>query len=255
MEGKLVSSLIKKLAEKDNLELSSVEKLQQSTNFLERMFDGLGFCLSEEGDLLSQWRGYAMDGTGISIGFSKSYLASLAKMSGRTVQATGFTLKRVEYERGGQVKLIEPTYQKIKEFIHQGAYKSFAPRTLIDSRTELEINKENEKIRTANKNLLLATLELFPELFLLKNKAFKEEKEWRLLSHLINETEDSCLFRASGDQIIPYREFKLEELDEPSITQVILGPKNRTPHKVIEKFLIGHGFFNVNIVSSDASYQ
>lgn len=32
-----------------------------------------GFCLSEEEDLLSQWRGYADDGQGVAIGFSKVF--------------------------------------------------------------------------------------------------------------------------------------------------------------------------------------
>ncbi|MCA2408452.1 DUF2971 domain-containing protein [Rhizobium leguminosarum] len=37
----------------------------------------LGLCLSEEGDLLSQWRGYADDGRGFSIGFRPSLLDTL----------------------------------------------------------------------------------------------------------------------------------------------------------------------------------
>ena len=34
-------------------------------------------CFCEEGDKLSQWRGYANDGNGISIGFNKKILSSL----------------------------------------------------------------------------------------------------------------------------------------------------------------------------------
>ena len=34
------------------------------------------FCLSEKGDLLSQWRGYADDGYGVSIGFDARYLSN-----------------------------------------------------------------------------------------------------------------------------------------------------------------------------------
>src|SRR5690606_28676010 len=36
--------------------------------------EGFALCLSEKGDLLSQWRAYARDGTGISIGFSSDFL-------------------------------------------------------------------------------------------------------------------------------------------------------------------------------------
>lgn len=36
--------------------------------------EGLGFCLSERGDLLSQWRGYAAQGRGVSIAFRPIFL-------------------------------------------------------------------------------------------------------------------------------------------------------------------------------------
>ena len=40
------------------------------------------FCLSEKKDDLSQWRGYADDGTGISIGFNGKYFKALQLING-----------------------------------------------------------------------------------------------------------------------------------------------------------------------------
>ncbi len=74
MEGKLVVRAIARLAERDSLEPKSFRLLRQIIGFSELAFDGLGFCLSEDGDLLSQWRGYAGNATGVAIGFSKEYL-------------------------------------------------------------------------------------------------------------------------------------------------------------------------------------
>lgn len=59
--------------------------------------------------------------------------------------------------------------------------------------------------RSANMNLSFAALALFGQLFLLKSAAFKEEREWRLVSYLVKVTPDTCLHRAAGAQIIPYR--------------------------------------------------
>lgn len=74
MEGKLVAEIIGLIAKDDELDQAATERLQESVFRLEQFVDGLGFCLSECGDLLSQWRGYADDATGVSIGFSKNYL-------------------------------------------------------------------------------------------------------------------------------------------------------------------------------------
>lgn len=69
MEGKLLSSVILQLASDDGLQADHLRLLREQVEYLEGYFDGLGFCLSERGDLLSQWRGYAADGAGVSIGF------------------------------------------------------------------------------------------------------------------------------------------------------------------------------------------
>lgn len=254
MEGKLVSTLIKEIAKEDGLNDSDILRLQESLSVIENMFDGLGFCLSSERDLLSQWRGYGEDATGVSIGFSMKYLE---RFSESTIGSdkSGFTLSRVEYDRDIQMKLLLPTYKKIKEFIDKGAYKSLGHRTSLDIRAEGEITEDNIKILKANENLILTALVLFKDLFLLKNKAFKEEQEWRLISYLTDTPTDTCLFRAGHDRIVPYREYILPSLDEKSITEVILGPKNKTPPKVIEIFMKKYGFLDVKVTSSEAPYQ
>jgi hypothetical protein len=89
MEGKLVAEIIDQLAKRDGLDELAIKELQDLIGFIETQFDGLGFCLSEEGDLLSQWRGYAADATGFSIGFSKDSLMYLNRQ-----KLPGFSLKK-----------------------------------------------------------------------------------------------------------------------------------------------------------------
>src|SRR5262245_38942533 len=50
MEGKLVASAIARLAKKDSLDPDTIRRLQDSIGVLEQIMEGLGFCLSEDGD-------------------------------------------------------------------------------------------------------------------------------------------------------------------------------------------------------------
>ena len=92
-------------------------------------------------------------------------------------------------------------------------------------------------------------------LFRLKNPAFREEAEWRLISHLFNELEDECEFRISAERLIPFRSIALKNLDIPAIREVILGPKNITPEFVVSKFLEKNGFVGVTVKRSSATYR
>jgi len=96
MEGRLVKTAIMKLAERDGLNEDAKVDLSESLAFNERFFDGLGFCLSFYGDLLSQWRGYADDGCGVSIGFGVPYLKSL--VHSERDKAPHFALHHVRYK-------------------------------------------------------------------------------------------------------------------------------------------------------------
>jgi hypothetical protein len=257
MEGKLVTEIIARIAKSDGLDQAATDRLKESVSILEQVFDGLGFCLSEDGDLLSQWRGYAANATGVSVGFSKDYLEHLAEAS-RPVQGsekTGFTLQRVEYDPAIQEELIKPAYIEIKKLINEGAFKFSSRRSLLDVRSDDEVKRDNEKINRASSNLSLRILILFEKLFLLKTNAFREEREWRLISYLVKSGNDMCSFRAMNDRIVPFREFELLKLGKDSVVEVILGPKNTTPNYVIDSLLKQSGFANVKILHSKATYR
>ena len=254
LEGKLVSKIFTQIANADNLDQTYTLRLQESLSVLNQFFDGLGFCLSEDGDLLSQWRGYAADATGISIGFSKDYLESLAKAS-KVPNSSDLVLQRVEYDQEAQEILLQPTYMAIKKFIDVGTFRYTGVKSLLDIRTDEEVELENKKNSSAFFSLSMTTLTLLPKIFLLKTAAFREEREWRLISNLFKTGDDECSFRAIGNRIIPYKEYELVDLDIGPIVQVILGPKNTTPNYVIESLLKQRGFDSVTVIRSEASYR
>lgn len=251
MEGKLVVEIFARIAKADGLDQATTHRLLDSVSILEQGIDGLGFCLSENGDLLSQWRGYAADATGVSIGFSKNYLDHAS----RAPEKSGFTLQKVEYDLEIQENLIKPTYIEIKKLINEGAFKSPGKRSFFDVRNDDEVKRDDEKIKGASSRLPWTVLTLIVNLFLLKTSAFREEREWRLISYFVKTGDDMCSFRALNDRIVPFREFKLLESESGSIVEVILGPKNTTPNYVMESFLKQKGFANVKIVRSEATYR
>lgn len=112
------------------------------------------------------------------------------------------------------------------------------------------IEEEKKKIKKA-----LSVLNLVSNLFLLKAKAFKEEREWRLISYFTKSGDNDSKFRVMDNRITPYREFNLLSLDERVINEIIIGPKNLTPIYVVEQFLKKYGFTNVKVLRSTASYR
>ncbi len=192
MEGKWLRGILREVCVEQKLNEGDTERVLRQFGLVERMFDGLGFCLSENGDILSQWRGYAADGMGFSIGFSAEYLNRLSEDS-RQDDGWGFSLQRVEYDIKKQKQLVRPTYDAIREQIEKGAFR-FGRATLLDTRSEDEIAEDERQRKKAYHNLGFRLLSLFPELYRTKNPAFREEREWRLISYFVQNQADSCEF-------------------------------------------------------------
>ncbi|MEY4703924.1 MAG: hypothetical protein RL042_120 [Nitrospirota bacterium] len=256
MEGKLVASAIGRLAERESLSEDAVRRIQGNIGFFEEHIDGLGFCLSEDGDLLSQWRGYAENATGVAIGFSSDYLNWRSTASlGRT--EPGFTLQNVDYESSAHEALVEPTYRKVMQLIEAGAFKTLDMGGLVNTigLTDQELEQRATAIREVSLELYQVFIPLIPQLFRLKAYAFREEREWRLLSYLVKAGAEACSHRVAGSRIIPYRKVELGELERSPIVEVILGPKHGTPPKIVEDFLKLNHYGRVKVRRSAASYR
>ena len=253
MEGKLVADTITRLAKKDQLDVQSLTKLQQSVAFFESIFDGLGFCLSEASDLLSQWRGYAADATGVSIGFSCEYFEWLGRQP-HPGFASPFSVKKVHYDAAQHEIEIDPTYCEIKKLIAEGAFR---PPGIIAS--AIRTANENESSRAKRKELSFDVdkklLSLLPVLFLLKSSAFREEQEWRLLTHLIRGGNDDCEYHPLANRLVPFRKVNLIELERLPIVEIVLAPKHLTPYRDIADCLMRFGFGKAPIRCSEASYR
>ena len=253
MEGRLVSRIFERFVEQSDISSDEKEYVRDTIEFVEGMFDGLGFCLSEKPDTLSQWRGYADDGRGFSIGFSKSYLDALSKDGAS--DKSRFRLDRVLYKQSEHEAVLKPIFEKILKRILSGELKQHRHRGLFDLLSETEKQEQLAKHKTAKGILMLQFLPAFPKVHILKSDAFSEEYEWRLISYLSKSSDAKVSFTASRDRLIPYREFAITPLGGNAINEIYIGPKNITPDFVVERMLAKYEFANVEIIHSTATYR
>lgn len=168
-------------------------------------------CFSEFGDSLSQWRGYCPLGAGYSIGFSVPALKAAA-------QRAGFTLEQCIYD---------PEKQKRK-------VREWARDTLAERLENAGSQTDSERSEPWFQRRYFERLFKFAPL--LKDRSFKDEKEWRLVGSIVPRG-PTARVRSQGSLLIPYVEIDLTpekhaaanaDIFEPlTIAHLVVGP---TPH-------------------------
>lgn len=227
LEGRLVGKLLLNRLKDAKLDINQFNEAQKLILKSFEMSIGLGFCLSTECDRLSQWRGYADDGRGFAIGFSKSYLES-EFTSRSNLHEAPITLCEVVYEDS------EASESNFLDEIFKILMKAVG-------------NKNNTKIDHI--------IEFINRHYTFKNNAFEEESEWRLLTYYLNKQNNNFVqYRPSGNQLIPYLPLELHNQNK-AISKVVLGPKNVTPKPIVEMFLSKFMFGDVEIIKSNATYR
>ena len=248
MEGKWIRKIFSEICDEKKMETQDKNSLITILDLWLDSYEGLGFCFSELGDSLSQWRGYAQNAEGFCIGFSKEGLELLGEKMGEL----GTNLIQVNYDIEQQRKELEPTYQRIKALVDKGALR---PQLLTTHTKTEEEKKEDIKHNEALNQLYSETVTMLPKVFRHKNPAFAEEKEWRAVSIFHKPLNLDIEFRSVGDRIVPYRRFEFDPASE-IITEVILGPKNQTPIEIIQIALRKFGYKSVKLLKkSEASYR
>jgi Protein of unknown function (DUF2971) len=251
LEGKLVRQTFQRLIQKDQIQDVIAQHIHLTFDIISDRFDALGFCLSQNGDLLSQWRGYA-DAYGFSIGFSKLYLD---KLSDPVFNESGnLRLNKVKYSSVEHEAAIKPIYDKVQHEIKMGHFtKPVSP--FFGMRTAADIKAETEEYNASIDKLVTTILLSVGSMFSLKSDAFEEESEWRLTSLVMYKYETNYSIRATRDKLIPYRACRLKELGIPPIVEVVIGPKNSTPIEVVESYLSSLGYSNVAVRRSRSTYR
>lgn len=238
-EGRVISTVIARMCKEVGADPAVAEYVAHQFRIFEQG-DCLGFCMSSEGDMLSQWRGYADDATGVAVGFSSEFTE---KISEQKKLHMPIKLSRVIYDSAEQAELLRDQFNPIALAIKNGDFQNIGTQ----SDALADIFKESD-------SLLIATaMSCIDISYVTKNPAFQEEREWRLFK----ESEDDykeCSYRVRGDALIPYMEVAFPTSVRRPIDHVIIGPKNRTPKKVFRTFLNSHNIHCV-LDNSSATYR
>lgn len=192
-------------------------------------------CFSKNGDLLSQWRAYADDGKGFSIGFN----------SHNIYYDLGVNFNSVVYEEELQYTLILNTIRALHSM-----WKSN--------------NEDFDSIELLSKAFSI-------DLAYFKNPTFFEEQEIRILRLLVKEKNSfidiggnsdtneikplSVLNRRKNNDDIKYIKLPIKNKTKNLISEIILGPKNKSSIPKVEKFLNELGINNVSVKKSKSTYR
>lgn len=159
--------------------------------------------LTEERDLLSQWRAYCPPGGGYAVGFPSHQLQALAI-------AQDFLLVPCVYDHQRQSRIAAEIIQvQINRFC-----------------AALEAGHPLEEVKQQiHERFIEDTVRYGP---ILKHRSFAEEKEWRLISPVIQLGHPKIRYRSGLNSIIPYVEFNLIDEAHPSLIEVGVPPESLT---------------------------
>ncbi len=177
-------------------------------------------CFCDEGDVLSQWRGYA-GGHGWAIGFDADELSTCVA----TWDPSESALQQVTYGEAGISKAVERAVRLIAPGPtgHPGVKGNY--RSLVVCRRELAR---------------------------IKHPAFEEEREWRLVVE--QPGTDPLGFRDGTIGLSPYTQV----LWSPSaVRELVIGPTAHPAqqHSAARRLLTRHGLSAVRLRLSDAPYR
>lgn len=200
---------------------------------------------SSEGDLLSQWRAYARDGTGVAIGFNADYFPNSGK------------LPHLSASLDNSITTLPVIYTEAEQ-------ESFIDASLTKCLKALKGKDDDEK----SSILAGAAYELNGQSTIYKNPAFAEEKEWRII-HIpfitgnldTNETKVQLAIsemhhRVSAERIITYFEYDFAKAgDLLPVVELVLGPKCSISSYDLSLFLTVNGFQYLLPRKSAATYR
>ncbi len=196
-------------------------------------------CFCERGNLLSQWRGYAKNGLGFSLGLESKYLLS----EYRQYPYNLIKIKKVEYDLVNQKKIINNLLDEAVKYIDENNITS---KKFI-SELAKTINKKIEEC-----------------IVFFKDAAFEEEKEWRAIYYEKDRELIETHYRARFNRIVDYKEFNLaptnKEIykDKLPICEIISGPgiENDATNEVIRMILKDYKFAEkVNLMNSSIPFK
>jgi len=193
-------------------------------------------CFSKSKDSLSQWRAYAQNGEGVAIGFrfdeTEIKIIDHFPKPPTLLDELNIYLSKIEYINLDKLEMI---------------INNSLPLCMDDN--------------IINEELFMYLIQIYN---IIKNPAFKEEEEVRLIyspnidklykitNPLPGKNNSELKYRIASDFLTSYFEYSIKN---DIFNEVVLGPKNKFTDEDIATFLGLHGLGDVKITRSSATYR
>lgn len=223
-------------------------------------------CFCEEGDVLSQWRGYAAGGKGGAIGLSLEELKEYCKRYDGAIRLT-----KVKYiSRTELQSVIANKAKEVLVDLQNEIGRIVDKFSVFDDAEKYNILLQTRMLHTIKK-VLISSLEY-------KHESFSEEKEWRMFfceeitknpqwlfadeedsimkyHHVIPKLRNKIEFNITDSDIIPYYPIDLYDISSEPIKEIILGPKNNTLERDFELYAAKYNMKNIVFRFSEISFR
>lgn len=157
---------------------------------------GINVCIvsfTENGDQLSQWRGYCKN-SGYSLGFKHGFLEHIAKRE-------NWLLAPCVYDPIDQYNLMQAILSEV-----------------LEENKKVYLNPEY--IEGGDMGYVLNRIAC-----IFKEQAFEEEGEWRLISRPLSNKSKNFSYRVGNSSLIPYYKLPLEDDAQPfCMDEIIVSP-------------------------------
>jgi hypothetical protein len=160
-------------------------------------------CFTTAGNLLSQWRGYTPIGKGLSLGFHPSHVHECAKEQ-------DYRVGRCIYDWNEQYRIISRIVDELEAYC-----ESLGP------------NPKGHPDQNYMARFIETEADFLQAAALMKNSAYKEEQEWRVVSAtLSNYVTTPISFKPANTTLIPFKLFQLKRRHQAvvQLEHVFLGP-------------------------------
>lgn len=260
LEGRVAGRVFHRLLQSTEMLPNIIEVASTVIEGFAESAEGFAFCLSESGDLLSQWRAYANDGTGISIGFDRDELVTdFGKIN---FGSQFYELIQVEYGEDALSDRLLPLAMELSgklisfgDFaqLRHGVSRSEAARLLSDRTNDVRgiIQGSGPDARTAMEILMETVRPLRDKIFWTKSSTFHEENEFRLLRYRLRTHFNEVSYRHNNNSIAPYIICSIPASNQP-IREIILGPKHPSHADWVRAFVESVGLKDIKVTRSSA---
>lgn len=222
-------------------------------------------CFCEDGDVLSQWRGYADNGKGCSLRFSVKELEDYCntyKGISRFEQVDYKTVKEIN------VTIVEEALKVLNEL---RGLRNWIVENLPSLNGEKTDKMFQYYFHQMISSVLMSSLKY-------KNETFKEEQEWRLFfsqqiykyakwiygdeeietivyDDMLKVIKNRIEFNVTSDDLIPFYPIKFMEISPNPIKQVIVGPQNKIMEKDFSLYMASKKLNDIDFRYSRISYR